>query len=334
MSFDWRTFLDAHGIHYVEKGRNVSKGNLAIKCPICTDDPSEHMNVSLYGYGYACWRDAEHRGHNNAVLVQKLLSCTWSEATSIVSDDAVVVPTMTTFREQSERFLAKYGHQTGTRRLKLPDTWVPLHEPGGVMRSLVLEYVKSRGYSEHDALALAKRYDIHYTPGGSWTRRVLWPVRDGGGKLVNYIGRSISRNPHLRYKTLGTTEAGSRVSDCLFDLHNLVTASGEALVITEGPFDAMRIGWLGETLGVFATCIFTINMSERQLDLVRMLARRFTRTFVLLDNGALLQATRAQTYLSDIGCRRLSIPEGVKDPGELNPSQVLALCRGILYFGR
>jgi hypothetical protein len=321
--FDWRTFLDTQGIHYVERGRNVSRGNLAIKCPFCNDDPSEHMNVSLNGYGYACWRDAEHRSRGNAKLVQILLSCTWTEANNIVGGEQAVVPTLATFREQVEKFLDKHG----PRKLQMPKAWQPLHKPGGPMRSLVLEYVKSRGYSEHDAIALAKRYEMYCSAEGGWKKRVLWPLRDENGVLVNYIGRAVNNKFALRYKAVAGDKATLKVSECLFDLHNLVKVEGEALIICEGPFDAMRLGWVGEALGVFTTCIFTVNISERQMDLARLLRRRFARMFILFDKGAFMQAVRAQTYLQ---CSRLEIPKGIKDPGELSPSQALAMCREAL----
>lgn len=325
--FDWQNFLDQHNIPYTDRGRNVSKGNLAIHCPLCGEaDPSMHLNVSLRGYGWACWRDAEHRSKNNAKLVQTLLRISYAEALKIVGGDGPV-PTDEDFGTQVGRLLGSVA-LSEPKVLKLPTAWRPLAEPGGVFRNIVLEYIKDRGYTEYDALRLCNRYEIYYAITGSWRQRVLWPLRNERGELVNYTGRTIGRST-VRYKTLSAEYAKARISHCLFDLHNLFKRKGNVLVVCEGPFDAMRIGWIGEPFGIHATCIFTQNVSDTQASLLTRLQENYERQFILFDRAAAFQSLRAQALLGS-SCQRITVPEGVKDPGELSAGQCLTLCRSLL----
>lgn len=325
--FNWQSFLDSHNIGYVDRGRNVSKGNLALKCPFCGDDPSEHMNVSLQGFGYACWRDAQHRGRNNATLVQALLKCSWSEANQIVSGDAVEAPTDIAFSDRIASLMNPRG--IPIRGFQIPSNWRPLISGAGPARSTILEYIKKRGYSTNEVLQLAKRYNIHYCISESrWKNRVLLPIYDARGQLVNCTGRAISENNTVRYRSLETASVPVRLSGCLFDLQTLARVKrGNVLLVNEGPFDVMRMNWIGEPLGIHSTCVFTQNVSEEQASILEGLAFKFEKTYVMFDNGAELQSLRAQYQL---GFRRSLLPPGVKDPGQLSPTQALEICRQLL----
>ena len=324
--FDWQSFLDRNGIEYTDKGRNVSKGNLAIKCPFCVDDPSQHMNVSLKGYGYSCWRNAEHRSKNNAKLVRELLKCDWATAKQLVHGEDTTQPSVNDFEAQIRRLGEEYPRGM-SKGLKLPSDWQPLTVPGSYHRSMVLEYLCRRGYSTTTALRQAKRYDIHYGRKDHWDRRVIWPIRNEHGHVVNYTGRAISDTQKVRYKTLQGDMAIARMSECLFDLPAMFRAKGEALLVVEGPFDAMRMGYLGEPMGIYTTCIFTQNVSETQHALLQRLSHRFERKFILFDKGAGIQSFRAAM---DLDFETVQLPEGVKDPDTLSAGQALALCRRLL----
>lgn len=321
--FDWPAFFDEHNIEYATDGRNVSKGNISIQCPFCgSADPSQHMNVSLHGKGWACWRSAEHRGTSVAKLVQALLHISWSEASSIAGgNDTVVLPA-----EAYAEALAKlYPEQTRRRQLAAPKAWIRLAGNKGPTARLIHAYMTQRGYSRPDTEILAERYDLQFTLSDEWRKRVIIPIKDEHGNLVNYTARAISDRAVVRYKTLAGSEAVMRMSQCVLDLPRLLRIEGEALIICEGSFDAFKISWLGEPLGVYATCIFTQNISDEQAGLLQRIATNFTRTYILFDHAALYYGLKAQAQIpgSELSC----VPEGVKDPGDLTPSQTLMLCR-------
>lgn len=324
--FDWAGFFNEHNIEYATGGRNVSKGNIAIKCPFCVDDPSQHMNVSLQGKGWACWRDADHRGTSVAKLVQQLLNTSWSEASVIAGGEDTSVPPAEAYMQ---RLAELYPGEVVTRRRQLatPKGWTPLAGAKGPTANLLYAYLRDRkgGYGRHDATSIAQRYDLQYTMSDKWQKRVIFPIRDEYGNLVNYTGRSISDRAVVRYRTLSGSEAAMRMSECVLDLPRLLRTEGEALVVCEGPMDVARISWLGEPLGVYATCIFTQNITDEQAGLLQRLSANFNRTFIVFDRAALIHSLKAQALVpgSELGF----VPEGVKDPGDLTPSQALMLCR-------
>ena len=326
--FDWRKFFQQYHIRYVEKG-NVSRDNIAIKCPFCTDDPSEHLSVSLRGEGYNCWRDDSHKGRNSAYLVRALLRVSTAEANTIVYGYGGNILPDEDFVTTVKRLLKVEDVKRKTS-LEIPSDWRPLSKPTkSIAQTLIYSYLKSRNYSQHDIEAMATRYDLHYATQGPWARRVIFPIRDHYGRIVNFTGRAISKRAIIRYKTTSRDTAAADMSECLFDYYNLTRTRGKALIVCEGPFDAFRLTWIGEPFGIFATCVFTQNVSEVQADKLIRLASNFERSFVLFDKGAELHAIKAQFRL---GFDRIKMPQypNVKDPGDLNGTQALMLCRSLI----
>jgi len=324
--FNWQSFLDQHRIAYRDRGRNLSRGNLALKCPFCGDaDHGEHMNVSTQGRGWACWRNAEHRGRNPTRLVQALLNCAWAEANEITGGE--VTPTDDVMTLNLARL---QGSKPAKRGIKLPSGLHPLAtSSSSIGYELVLNYLIGRGYSHHDALHLAKQRGMLYANAGAWRKRLIWPLYDERGALLNLTGRAIGTVPP-RYKTLPHEEAGAPISECLFDAPRLFhIREGNVLIVCEGPMDAERMTWIGEPFGIYATCVFTQNVSEAQAAMVQRLSYKFDRTVVLFDNGATLHAFRAQQAIGG-AAEVASLPAGVKDPDKLAPQQALNLARALL----
>lgn len=321
--FNWKSFLSSRNIEYVERGRNVSKGNIGIRCPLCADDPSHHLNISLQGKGWACWREASHRGRNDAKLVKALIGCTWEEAFEITGGK----PDVQTTDELLEKCLAwQRGWKPKSKSIEFPKEFRPLAGKDNVFRRPVMEYMKGRGYSGYDVENLAKRYHLHYAINGPWSRRVLVPIYNEGGQLVNYTGRAVG-DQSARYKTLGGTEAGSPMSSCLFDCPCVFKIPGRVLVVTEGPFDAMRLNWIGGLFGIQATCIFKLRLSEDQESLLSRARFLYEEAYVMFDSAAKLQSFRAADQLR---FRNFNLPDKVKDPGSLKASEALAICRSLV----
>lgn len=328
--FNWQSFLTQHRIPFTDKGRNVSRGNIALKCPFCGDaDPSMHMNISLQGKGYACWRDVNHRGRNEAYLVHALIGVSLAEARRIVYGNKQPIPTVSELEELAARLYAQ-EHKV-KKYLKIPSDWRPLWEPrNSPARSQVFNYLVGRNYPKHDAIAMAARYNLYYALKPPWDRRIIFPIYDEKGRIVNFTGRAISSTARIRYKTLDRENAPLHMSECLLDYHRLVNTEGSVLVVCEGPFDAMRLTWIGEPFGIYATCVFTQNVSAVQADKLSRLLSNFGRCGVLFDRGAELHATRALFSLP--GFEKFELPKDVDDPGELTGSQALALCRSLLSW--
>ncbi len=318
--FDWPALLRARGIEYVASGPNVARGHIAVKCPWCGEnDPSQHLGISLKGQGWGCWRNRGHRGKSKARLIEALLRCSSEEARELAGENSPSAEL-----PPNERLNDLVASNLGLQNLAL-HTAGPLVLPSSAKpmasRSSgsmpFREYLSQRGYSMGEGEWIVEKYLLHYARAGQWANRLIIPVYDAAGRLVNWTGRAIGDKTKPRYKTLSTQLALTPISQCLLGLPLLWSVPNpKMLIVCEGPFDALRISVLGHELGVFGTCLFGLNASEQQALHLTALRRRFERIALCLDAGAEMSALRIQETLRVAGVDRLT-PIGVKDPGEL-----------------
>jgi len=326
--FDWLRFLNTYGIDYTNRGH--SRGNIGIHCPFCgMADHGAKMGISLHGRGWHCWRDERnHTGRAPHRLVMALLGIGYDDAAGIIGADAdIIAPEL-----NDGNFLSIINKMLGSdeqpvRRFQLlefPDTIKPLTD-AGVCRSLVYPYLRGRGYSNRGIATITDMFDLHWAYGGPFAYRVVIPVYMDG-KLVTWTGRSFAEDEDLRYLSLTTDPAKARrmaltpadvsVKDTLFDYDRLMQG-GDELVVTEGPFDAMRVSYYGEDYGIVGTCLFNFSASPRQVALLQRVVDNFRRVTVLFDrtvDGILA----VPEYLE---WRLRYLPDTVKDPAELNWKQ-------------
>lgn len=327
---DWFAFLNQNNIPYTTTGPNSSRGRVNIKCPWCAEDPSEHLGVSLSGKGYHCWRDATHRGRDQARLVARLLNCGLQEAQRVIGG-SVQIP-------QDEDLLSSLHANLGgeeddyeppPKSLIMPSHFKPLVPGKGVLSGPFLEYLRDRGYRGAQLEWLCTTYDLHYCLSGKFSHRVIIPVYNRWGDLVTWTGRHISKREPMRYRALSKDTQLVATKETLLGLDYLwKVPNPKVLVIVEGPFDAFWLTMFGRTFGVYATCLFGLEMSEPQLVELIDLGSRFKRRVLLLDSEAAFQAFRLsqQGVPFDVDY----IPEGVKDPATLPPNAAIDLCVRLL----
>ena len=332
--FDWVTFLDERRIEYVTTGPNVAKGNVNIRCPYCVDDPSHHMGISLREKGWACWRNKSHRSKNEARLVAILLSISIEEAQRIVFGGRTISSTgihdLVQTRLNSKPEILS-GESRG-RWLQLPDNFKSFGElPSS---RLYYQYMKKRCYSHYEVQEISDFYDVRYCNTGPFKGRVIFPIYQDG-ELVTWTGRSVYRYAKIRYKTLsvdfekaeveGTPVAVKRTSDLLLWYDLLVDTQGERLVVVEGPFDALRMNYLGWSVGVRATSLFGKNISSIQMQLLHKLVQYYPERYLVLDQEASADALRMQMELSSLQFKVKQLPSGIKDPANISYKQLLKL---------
>lgn len=212
----------------------------------------------------------------------------------------------------------------------MPTSFRPLAGATGGLAQRFFDYLVRRGFGFQEVKQLVRAYDLHYCLTGEWAYRLIFPIYEGD-VLQTWTGRAIVPS-QLRYKTLSTKENGPEqialrpITDCLYNFDGLMDVGGRTLCVTEGPFDALKVDFYGETEGIRATCLFGSNVSERQFYLLTRLAPRFERLILLLDRDTLLN--RAQ----EVGSRMVSlspeiklVPEPWKDPGDMTRDAVLGL---------
>ena len=326
MAFDWVRFLDSNHIHYETSGKNVSRGHIAIHCPFCgSADHSQHMSLNTKHGGWNCWRNDNHSGKSPVYLVQALLTCSRERAQQIVGE-AVFIPD--DFLGTVQRLVAPQG-EVVRKPITLPPDFKRFDDALPSARRYI-EYLRERDFTPAQIDRMSQRYGLRYATGGKFKGRIIFPVTFEG-KLMTYTGRTIYKDVDLRYKTLSydpeleEVPAVGPISDYLLFYDRLKENKRDAdtLIFCEGPFDALKVNVLGRPHGIAATCFFTASPSQGQIDLAGDLMSIYKRRYLMLDQGTIATALRSQFDMSTLVHRVLTLPKGIKDPGDLDERSLL-----------
>lgn len=335
--FDWESLLRRHRVDYATSGRNVGHGEINVRCPRCGGaDPSHHMGISLSGRGWSCLR-CKLSGRSRAYLIRLLLRCSEDEARALAGyGDAPPAPGEDDLARVIGALRGDVTEMTvrPPGRLTMPPEFHPLAD-GGPRTEPFLRYLRSRGYDGPDLDWVVREYDLRCATVGPFAWRLIIPVRDRRGALVTWTGRSIRPDAEVRYKTLSTRPdraaygrtARIASSSALLGLPALWRAPDpRALVVCEGPMDAIRVSAYGRVVGVYATCLFGLGARDAQLEELELLRGRFPRVWLCIDAGEELRVAGLLARMHSIGARGLRLPAGCKDPGDLSPERAVDLC--------
>lgn len=327
MNLDWPRILNAQGVEFVETGPSTARGNIYTRCPFCgEDDQGHHMGISLSGKGWGCWRREAHRGKAPDKLLAALLRISRQQARNILGIGA---PDLTSDASLSDRVKAAMAFNTpiaAAKRIKLPKEIKKLTKSyyRSPHQMIFASYLHERGYKWKQMSTLFHRYLLHYAVEGPFGYRLIFPVYDSLG-LASWTGRSVA-DDDLRYRTLSTdpekaTKSGlpvarAPISDLLFNEANLMNGSGNALVLCEGPFDAMRVDFACRGTGIRATCLFGKRVSDAQVEKLVHLSNQYDVKIFLLDKDALLDRFAMMERLSSAHFSMARLPSAWKDPGE------------------
>ena len=307
---DWVGFLEASNIDYVSSGPNTKKGNISIACPFCGDDPSEHLSIALNKDAYGCWRDARHAGRRPYPLIAALLHCSYNQAKLIERQFSAADP-----ESFEEAIQALGGTIMPADKPKppqgLPPSFKPIKPTG--LTGRFWRYLQGRGFD--DVGTLIDRYGLCCAQTGEMKDRVILPIHSEGS-LIGWVGRAIQRTVTApRYLT-----SSAAVKTVLFNEDRLT--GGKLLLITEGPFDALKVDFYGYPK-LQATCLFGVNPTVSQIGMLRQVSKGYVRVGIMFDDAAQDQAMQLREYLPG-GIEIISLPAGVKDPGELTKQQVMS----------
>ncbi len=303
---DWIALFEDNHIEYVTHSPNTKKGNVNIRCPWCReDDPSQHLGVSLSDAGYACWRNAMHRGKSPSYLIKVLLGCSASQALLVAAQYSQTDPEALGNLETAPEAPVKPAGQ-----LKMPTEFRPIPPTGRFF-----DYLKQRGFDAPHWVGEA--YGLKCCSSGRWKDRIIIPVWQNG-KLVAWTGRAL-QDPILAPRYLSTSEI---IKTVIFN-DNHIAKGGNCLFVTEGPFDAMKVDYYGYNQGAKATAVFGTSITMDQISILREITKRFKKTVLLFDTDATETTFNMADWLP--GAIIGNLPDGVSDPGELSKDQVKAL---------
>jgi hypothetical protein len=186
-----------------------------------------------------------------------------------------------------------------------------------------MSYLLDRGFAATDIPTLCHHYGLKGCLTGTFRHRVIIPFFFRGD-LVGWTARAIAAAEN-RYLSFPNSEAVKRI------LYNFDEASlgGDALVVVEGPIDALKIDFYAKQQRVRAIGLLGLSFTEAQISLLVEVAKRFTHTYILLDPGAEVQAMRLKAQLALISPKILDVGKGIEDPGAMTQEQVQLLAKKI-----
>lgn len=313
MAFDALRFCRDHQIQYYTSGKNVRPGWIHIQCPIPTcGDHSNHGGFNPRG-GYKCWKCG---GHGIPWVVKALLHLPLSEAIKVVEG-----------YDNGAPVLVGGDHKTK------PTRTTPITLPGSPMGRPAIQYLRSRGF---DPYQLEEKYGLlstdhrGYWEGGYDVRwRIIIPIFDHHGRLVNFQGRDFTGQQEIRYKGCPVASSIVHHKDLLYGEEHCIGTDHVAVV--EGVFDQWRLGD-----GFVAT--FGTSMTKAQL----LRLSRYKRVSFLFDpeEQAQARAREAGVELAAMGVEvdilkadfGLNAKGEARDPGDLMEVEAEAV-RNEIFFG-
>lgn len=241
---DVKQLLESLSIPYVEEGHeHCRSGWIQIDCPRCSPD-SQHWRLGLnkrfhYASCWACGR----------------LSIVESLANQAHKPYKYIRELLETLDVEIKKDIEVRG------TLKLPKGLGPLEKAHTA-------YLKARGMDPHKLVRIWGLQGIGLSAKLAW--RIFIPIKYKG-ETVSWTTRSISDNASVRYLSASPLEEKLNHKKLLFGEDYV----SQAIVVCEGPFDAMAIG-------KGATALMGTGFSKEQVVKIA----RYPRKFICFDNEA------------------------------------------------
>jgi len=323
-ALDWRGVLSEHGIGFVDRGPNVKRGEINIRCPFCgAADPSHHMGLNLESGFWACWRNSEHRGKSPLRLLVQLLNLPYWRARQIAGLTEADWLDPDGFDSVAARImgrdsLTKVEH---ARRefLALPSEFKELYDAP----PRFYEYLReARGFGTVGTRDLGVHYGLRWCSKGAQRDRIILPYFMDG-ELLAWTGRAIGP-AQVRYRDLDHEDCLVTPKSTLYNLDCRLDG-GAVLVVVEGPLDALKIDVFGRGAGVRAVALSTNSISDDQLYLLEDTASAFTRVLVMMDQSTdlgIVDSMRMKRQFASLpNAAIIAVPYGLKDAAEMSPRQ-------------
>jgi hypothetical protein len=334
-AFDWPKLLQQQGIPYIERGANVKRGEINIRCPFCgSADPSFHLGLNLETGWYSCWRNrAGHSGKSPLRLLMRLLHCSYQKARELAGlGDDYVDPegfTAAAARIMGRDKIEGRPEQIKREFLQFDRHFVRIDEDRVATRR-AWNYLYQRGFEAEDVDRLVDLYQLKTARDGHYAARVILPYIENG-KLVAWTGRAIG-DAVIRYKDLPRDLCIVPPKETLFNF-DATLEGGKVLVIVEGPFDALKLDFYGREFGVRAVALSTNSITTQQVNLIHEIADRFPAIMMMMDNASsagVVDSMRMKQELAGLdGLQSARVPFKRKDAGELSRREVREWCLSI-----
>ena len=316
-------FLQDYGIQVGSE----STAYLNIACPYCHGSSTSPTPLGIHRSKgiVSCWRCGSHSLLETITL---LTGASFKEAREIVQD---------------------YGFQAPAAVLRGPSTIRTCPLPGGPLTPPFRQYLESRGLDpdwialEHGVLAAGPKTLWHGEdtkwPGQWFSNRLIIPIHDRLGTVVNFQGRWIGKETH-KWAKIKREEGGEIVEEWQWVpiirykgaqvdkvpvhhkhlLYGAWHARQDLVAVVEGVVDQWKMG-----RGTVATFGTTLTVHQ-----IRELAK-FRRILFCFDSEpeAQAKATKYARELAALGreAEVVDLELGDRDPGDLDSGEVGAIRR-------
>lgn len=216
--------------------------------------------------------------------------------------------------------------------LQLPAADISQLKPTGRTRNHWNYLVWTRGFEPEDIRLLTDLYSVVAATSGKYHDRVLLPYIVNE-EIVSWTARAVAE-ARIRYLDLSKDESLVQPKQTLYN-HDAARDGGKVLLVTEGPFDALKLDLYGREFGVRTVALSTNSISDQQIYLLEEAAGRFKKVLIMMDNSGplgVVDSMRMREKLSQIhnlGFAR--VPFGRKDGGDLLPIEVIRYCRSLQH---
>lgn len=274
--------IRSSGVEVVDKGANVKRGEVNIRCPFCGNaDPSHHLGINPVSGYWACWRNSDHRGKSPVRLLTALLGePSWKIRQSLGLRTA---PALDTFSGVRDRLLKRGPEVEAQTATKLDLNLAELRDiaDGKQAAQPFIRYLNGRGLQGDALTQCADMYGLLYSIKGDFKDRVILPYFFRGD-LVTITGRSIHPDAQIRYRDLEPDKSLLDTSSTLFN-YDRAARGGRMLVCVEGPFDALKGDYAGSQLGVHVVGLSTNSITDDQVLMLCDLADAFDHVVMCMD---------------------------------------------------
>lgn len=267
-------------------GYKLRRGWLQFNCPWCSDS-NYHGGIRLDSPSCTCFKCGKL---NLTTTISALMGKSYSEVKKLLKTYGI-------------------GRHSVREHVEYRDNIKTVLPYSGEFSVSAIRYLMNRGF---DPEYIIEKYGLKYCNLGEMAGRIIIPIYFEE-ELVSWTSRTISDTVEPRYMSCPNEKERIPHKDIFFNWDN----TEDTVVLTEGPFDAMRIGF-GAIAG------FGMDLTERQLKLLT----EKKKVIIALDNepGAQKQAAKIHSVLTLFGIetRLWRITSG-KDPGSADEEEIKEL---------
>ena len=269
---------------------HVRIGWINFDCPFCSPNSQGwYMGYSIEGNFCNCWRCGSKR---LIETVMELTGLPYNKVKKLLGD-------------------------LETEHYEKPKPLGTLVIPSGIkhLHAAHIKYLHNRGFNWKKIKKLWKIFGIGIAPRLQWR---IWIPIHYHGEIVSWTTRSISYNPNVaRYISAGENEEAMPHKELLYG----EDFARHAIIVTEGPFDAWRIG---------QGAVSTFGSGYSQAQLLRM--SKYPIRAICYDNEPEAQK-RARQIINDLSVfpgETFNIELDAKDAAEESQKNINKLRKEIL----